>query len=329
MNINIALAPDDNYARHCAAVMASAISSAQDEDFLNFYILSGNLSDANEQKLKELCAGKNANVHILKIDETQFKGFPSSAYITVNTWYRFKISSLLPKETSRVLYLDCDTIVRESLRPLFELDFGGAYAAAVIDSWCSKFVERHGLGEGFNYFNAGVMLINLDRWRADNIEEKLFNFLSADKSRLKLLDQTVLNIVLKDRVKILPMSWNWQFIPPILEDGCMLAFKDEYLSAYKNPKIIHFVNDYKPWKAGLGALNPHWKSYFDALRQTPWKFESETEEYAFIAFSSATASKAWRKRLLRKFRRQPWFVFKKYWRENIILWNKMKDGKNA
>lgn len=262
MEMNIALAPDDNYAKHAACVMRSASANAAQGGSVNFWILDGGLSEAS----KALLSGAAERVNFIKIDAEMFAGFPSHGYITVSTWYRFAIASLMPADVSRVLYLDCDVAVASGLEELFETNLDGFAVAAVKDCIWKKFDRRAGLAPSHHYFNAGVLLVNLDYWRKNGVQKRLMDFLGGSAERMKMMDQTVLNIVLKDEYKELPLCWNVQYVPPFLEECCY--GRAEIRAAMKAPKIIHYVNVFKPWSETLGRFNPL-AGYFTAFMEKP------------------------------------------------------------
>lgn len=327
-SISIVLAPDDNYAQHAGVLMASIVANASSNSKVSFYILCDNISEENKRKLSEIDAGKPYEVNFIHINPDDFEGFPASDYITVSTWYRMKSSTLLPAEVSRALYLDCDIIVNSPLDEIFEMDFEDNYAMVVLDCWWKKFNKRCGFEKNFKYFNAGVIMMNLDKWREDKIEEKIFSFLKDDPKRLEMLDQTVLNTLLAGRVKMLKMKWNMQYTPAYLEESCLWGLKKEYAQAYRNPSILHYVNDYKPWRAGAGAINKWQSLYFKYLKMTPWRFESEIKEIEFLKKNKDLKKSFWIKRFFRKIRRKPWCVFRSDYWGNIKLHRYIKANKN-
>ncbi len=246
--LDIALAPDDNYAKYAKVVMQSAMDACKTP--LRFWILDGGLSDNCKQMLKSV----SDNVEIVKINKDMFCGFPSNGYITVSTWYRFAIAELLPDSVKRVLYLDCDIAVADDISELADINLDNYAVAAVKDCIYKKFDKRIGLCQNYHYFNAGVLLINLNYWRQKNVCKRLFDFLAKSPENLRLFDQSVLNLVLKDEYLELDLRYNVQYVPPFLEESCYE--RGEFCAAFARPKIIHFVNRFKPWNANFGWLNP-------------------------------------------------------------------------
>ncbi len=319
-SINIALAPDDNYAKHCAIVMASAMVNASEGSEINFYILDGGLNEENKRALGNIKTGRKYNLEFLRIDADAFKNFPEMSYITVSTWYRLKIASLLPPEVTRILYLDCDTVVTAPLNELFEMDMEGCLIGGATDNMWRRYSKKLGLPSDYRYFNAGVLLVNVEAWRNEGIEEKLFAFLSEDTDRLKLMDQSVLNIFMGDRAKRLGLKWNFQYIIPFLDDTCFFYKEtlDEYISAMTDHAIIHFMGEYKPWKDDIGTLHPFRNEYFKYLKYTQWKLSGDEERAHALANSKFRRGKFWR-RLAHNIAHKPMLVFRKYYLGGIYL----------
>ncbi len=297
MEINIAIAPDDNYAPYAKTVIKSAIANNSNQ--VKVWVLDGGLSSESIALLKSAAEF----VEFVKIDLSLFKDFPSNGYISVSTWYRFVIAQLLPSDVGSVLYLDCDIAVAGDISELFEIDLSNFAVGAVKDCIWRKFNKRLRLPADFHYFNAGVLLINLDYWRAKNVQGRLFAFLQEDSKRLSLMDQSILNIVLKDEYKELPLEYNVQYLPAFIEESCYTS--QEFSKAMRAPKIIHFVNRFKPWSVELGWLNPLNKFFTKYMDNQPEYVSNKASVFARV--------------FLKRFFRKPTMIFRKdYWR-NIFL----------
>ena len=154
------------------------------------------------------------------------------------------------KDVDKILYIDCDVIATASLAEFFNTDLTGKLAAVIKDTSCETNQKILGFKPDEIYFNSGVMLVNLEKFRQDGIEKKLFE-VSAEGYD----DQDSLNIVLKNQTVIVDDTWNWQ--------GKAKNYKEKV-----PPKLIHFITAYKPHLTGLKtSFN---KEYFKALKGTPW-----------------------------------------------------------
>ncbi len=318
MSINIVLAPDDNYSKHAAVVICSALQ--HNKAFINFWILDGGISDKNKKMMSQFIGFDNYAVHFVKINTGDFADFPESGYITRAMWYRLKVASLLPESVDTCLYLDCDTIVNDSLDDLFSLDMDNAYVATAIDCIYTKFLKNHKkyFSKDYLYFNSGVLLINLKMWRKENVEKQIFEYIKSNPQSLKLLDQTILNITLQNRKIELPIKYNFQYTPRFLGETSYFARRHEYRAAAKHPSIIHFVGEFKPWKIGYNAVNVYYKKYFEALRMTSWRISPE-EESEIIAESEKNKNKILVRMLFKLLKKKPYHIFRKYFWHRLFL----------
>ena len=313
---NICFAPDDNYAVHCAAAMASISANAAPGEFIKFHILhSRGFSAENIAKLKSLNAGKsNFSVNFIQVGANIFKDLPNYGHEPV--WYRLKIPSLL--EADKVLYLDCDIIVPASLGGLFAIDIENFALAAVKDNIYKKLGRRFKLPKSQPYFNSGVCLINCRYWREHNLEAKFFEYIAEDPHRAWLLDQTILNILFGAQTKIIPLKYNFQYVPRIARESCFILDRAQYREALKSPVVIHFFDEFKPWLAGLGAMHPMQGEYFKYLQMTPWRKTPE-QLGQFLKENKGKRLKTFLKLCLRAFKRNPQFLFKPYFWGRIFM----------
>ena len=255
--INVCLACDDNYAKYAGVVIASILANANKSDKLSFYILDGGICDENRTKILSLENIKECQINFIKIDESVFEAYKkikTHSYLTLPAFYRLKLASLLP-QLNKIIYLDCDVIVNSSLNKLYNLNIDKYAIAAVKD------INKRMLKKNPNYFNSGVLLINLKYWRNNNIECTLLNFTKENVDNIKTGDQEILNMVLFGNVKIIDDEWNVQ------------SSNFTNRSSYTNkPKIIHFVAKNKPWKEK--CFSYHKNFYFNYLQKTPWLLDN-------------------------------------------------------
>lgn len=262
---NICFSIDDNYAEQLGVAITSILKNSKKDESFKFYILDGGISTISKSLIEKLTKIKKFEISYVQINQEDFKECPllsqmhfehKDYHVTIPTYFRFKLPSLLPKEVKKVLYLDCDIVVLDSLKELYDTDLGENYTGMILDSGNEEEAERLNLT---TYCNAGVMLINLEKWRKDNIEKKLFDYTIKNKDKIFWQDQDVLNIVLKDNIKILPRKWNFQFF--------LYAYPTYDKSRY-NFKIIHYAGQYKPWN--FNATHPLFEEYYAYLNLTPW-----------------------------------------------------------
>lgn len=271
--MNIAFCLDNNYVKYCSVVISSIIYNNQNES-ITFHLFSDGITDENKQKLQSwLSSYKNKSVVFHKIDISTFKYFPiKDAYINISTYFRLAMPSLLP-DIKKVLYLDCDVIVNKSLKDLWDVDISGYACAGVIDriNDSIRLYNRLHYPMSDGYVNAGVLLINLERWRQDNIFEKSISIARKESDKLKNHDQDLINKIYHGQIKMLPFKYNLLEYYLYTEDWLYMNRKyyPEIIEACKSPAIIHFCMPQKPWH--YECINPYKELYYKYRAMTPWQ----------------------------------------------------------
>lgn len=247
---------DDNYAKYMAVTITSILKNSLEEESFTFHIIETNISDDSKNKIISLKRIKDFNIFFYRIEENK--------YNNIANYLRLYIPELIKED--KVLYLDCDIIVNNSLKELFEIDIDNYYVCAVRDLYVDIDIDHKFLLNFYKeqvYFNSGVILINNYLCIRDNISNTFFSVFKEKRSILRYVDQDILNYVFKDKVKIIDKKWN--FYP----------FRD-YNFKYTNPTkeeaiIVHFVG-HKPWNANTDKtyfIDDYWYYY----QYTPWFFE--------------------------------------------------------
>ena len=239
---NICYSLDSNYSEQLAVSITSILKNADITDNINFYILDGGLTIDDKSKIELLKNIKDFSIQYISVDAKDFAYCPLLAnekeehkdyHVTLPTYFRFKLAKFLPSLT-KVLYLDCDVIVRNSLKELFSIKLNDYAVAMVKDVESKQESERLGLK---NYFNAGVMLVNLDYWRKNNVENRLFDYAKNNQKNILWQDQDIINIVLSCEIKSINLKWNYQYF---LYDE---VNEKDFSACY----ILHLAGRFKPW----------------------------------------------------------------------------------
>ena len=247
-NIPIILSSDNNYAPFTASTIASICDNTK--SFCEFYILDGGISEINKNKILELkTAFKNFSVNFINIDtEKHFKNFKVNIkHITISTYYRFLIGDLFPN-IDKILYLDVDIIANKDIKQLYDIDLQNYIIGAVKDEGNKDFINQIKKNVNINpsheYFNAGVLLIDLKKWRENSIKKSLFEIEKEYRGNLLCNDQDVLNKYFENNYLELDSKYNSWFGS---NKKCVLR---HYYSLPKpwaiRPKLCIFkFNDYK------------------------------------------------------------------------------------
>lgn len=276
----LACAADDNYAMPLAVTARSALANLQSDRPVALFILDGGISKTNKRKITRSLDSKQVEISWITLDNAQFTNLSSDRHVTIPTYYRLRLPQVLPPEFNKAIYLDTDMVVTGNLEELWNIDIGDNYVLAVQDdvqlyvSMSPSLQKCQGweISPACKYFNAGLLVINMDKWRADNIGNRVIEFIRQNIS-YQPNDQDALNAILAGRWGEIHPKWNQ--MPGVYDP----AFKDRnplppevYQELLHQPCIIHFTNTPKPWCAGLQAecLHPKKDLFFHYLDMTAW-----------------------------------------------------------
>ncbi|MDR1497876.1 MAG: DUF4422 domain-containing protein [Puniceicoccales bacterium] len=291
-NIAVCIAFDEKFAPYASVLIQSIIKHASPNNNYDIVILHTDVSEKSKNRFL-LMAKQKANFSIRLIETTPFFAgihLPTHMHMGKETYYRMRIPSIF-STYKKVLYLDTDTIVCHDLADLFNVELGNNFFAAVpcyimkgfrklkirairevggqeSDKYLREYV---GIKEPENYFQAGVLLFNAEALRAENVEEKFIRLISG--KRFWFLDQDILNKVAEGHVTLLEYKWNTAHgngdINTFFVQFPFDVF-EKYIEARKDPFIIHFAGDKKPWKVpDIDFADRFWL----LAEKTPWRKE--------------------------------------------------------
>jgi len=265
-SIQIVLACDEGYKMQLATLLRSIVESNRINWPVVCYVLSDAITEVTKKRVADSLPGGSAVIRWVPVDTVAFQDFWTAAHVSKMTFARLLIPGVLPDSVSKVLYLDSDILVLDDLRPLWEADLDGAIMGAVLDNLDPHFKSGNPVYEEAprvrNYFNAGMLLIDLCQWRRERVSEKALAYMSKHP-RTPFMDQDALNVVCDGRWKILDPRWNFHN-----------AYRN--ISQFKDtdrPGIVHFVSIMKPWIASMLSVNA---GLYDDFRsrtcfaRTPW-----------------------------------------------------------
>ena len=264
--IELVCVTDANYAPHFSALLKS-VEAQKGEEHLRVHAI---LDSVDSDLLAQIqAASPTLEIIGYHVDSHPALNLPPIMHISRATYLRLIMTEFLPPEIERVLYLDIDMLVTRNLLPLWRKDFGGSPVAAVPDHNLSakKLANSFGLiGEG-EYFNAGMLLIDLNAERANGYLKKALDYLIADPSVYEFADQDALNQVLWQNWTVLESTWNFQ--RAFVNDNNL--YRDACSDQRNLPGIIHFTERWKPWKTD--EWHPYAWLYWKYLSKTPFFHE--------------------------------------------------------
>lgn len=271
---HIALTTDNFYVPHAAAVIASVLKNAEEDESLHFHVISADITAKSEESIRSLKKlHKSVEFSFIKPEiERLPKVKLVVEYISAASMFRLQLHELL-SNIDKVIYIDCDVIVMDSLHDLWNTDLGDSMLAGVCD-YQGKLAD-HLSGIGFNigkYINSGVMLINLAKMRMENTMPKMMQIANAAGTRITMGDQDLINLTFQGRIKILDLRWNLSGAYFRADYADCPYSLEEITDSVKNPGIVHFTGKRKPWTYKT-PRHPFWYTYYDSIRNTAFSSE--------------------------------------------------------
>ncbi len=260
--IPVCYATDNNYVYPTLVSITSILENARESTHYNIYILSGGVDQYNREKISSLNEHyKNHNIILVDMDNS-YSGSETRSWSTA-MYYRLKLASILP-DVKKCIYLDGDTIINKDLSELYNLDMSNYYMAGSSDSrrQCHSYAAQIGIPSIDQYICSGVLLMNLEKIRNDNLEPKFDQFIDVKVNREKVAwfpDQDAINAVCYGR--ILELSVNHVLIPDL--ENSPFGKADPWSTkeqAYRDPNIIHYAGP-KPWNCRSMRFAGNWERY--------------------------------------------------------------------
>lgn len=288
-SINIVYAANDGYAMLAGISIISLFENNRDVNDINVYILSDNIKDDNKDKLNEISRKYNRNITVIDISEeleklidTGLSGYVNSLDNGHTIYARFVIGMLFP-ELTRMLYLDCDTLINGNISELYHRDLCGNPIGLAYDCSHDNYKKYIDLPHDAHYFNSGVMLTDLDKWRENRCYERIIEHIKKVNASYPLPDQDLLNKVLGTECTPLHMSDNYlsQYLLYDYKSNLFVYNKKsgvywtdkEWISPENAPKqaiIFHFSGKTftRPWFSN--SKHPFKKLYDVYYEISPW-----------------------------------------------------------
>jgi lipopolysaccharide biosynthesis glycosyltransferase len=269
----------------CVTLVSFAANQPRDRG-LEMYVLSNGVAEADRRKIEASVRANRPDlegdcVHWLSPDMSALNDLPGGDYISLDSYSRLLIPAMLPESVDRVLYLDCDVVVLADVSPIFDAAEDHAVVAArdvgtnvVSDAQGGVFNHAEmGLAPDTPYFNAGVMVINLRRWREENIAGRVLDYLRRHQGAVLMQDQGGLNAVLAGSWLEVEPSWNQ--MPSVLrrEFWSKAGFtRAQWRRTLCRPKIVHLAGKFKPWHDLRNMLPLPRSTYFhEYLQKTEYR----------------------------------------------------------
>ena len=258
--IDLLVSLDENYLPQLRVMLYSASLNNPGVNFRVFLLHRG-FSAEQLSSLSRQLEALDMELRAVRVDERLFESAPVMKQYPQEMYYRLLAAQLLPEDMDRVLYLDPDILVINPLTPLWRLDMGSKLFAAAAHTGMTELannVNRLRLGTERNYFNSGVLLIDLASCRAEVKPEEIFSYVSEHADELVLPDQDVLNALYSSRILELDDAlWNYDarnFKNYLMRSNGVADME----WVIEHTVVLHFCGRAKPWK-------PHYRHRFGML----------------------------------------------------------------
>lgn len=264
--INIALGFDARFAPHAAATIASIANSTKLSD-CRFIILHTGVGEHLKTLVES--ASQNSRFDWVEVNDDDIPAFEARRHLTRATLFRLGLEHLAPRDCNRVIYLDVDLIVTGDLTALWNCDLEGHPIGAVADGLVNQdnfFARQWGISADTLYFNAGVLLIDLEQIREKKHFTATMEFVAKHDKDLPFNDQDALNKIFLNNWHPLNVAWNVQRPQAVPWDATTIPAHLQL--GDQRPLIIHYTGPEKPWLAD--GYHPWSWLYWQNLSYTPF-----------------------------------------------------------
>jgi lipopolysaccharide biosynthesis glycosyltransferase len=257
--LNIAIAFDRNYLNPAYAFLASLFSTNPSSN-IHLHIIATGLTANEKDGIIQYVESVNAAITFYAIDSALVGQFVLNSTWTAAVYYRLFFPLLVPQDIKRLLYIDSDTLVVGGLTELYHQNLENFPVGAVYDCYV-KSQPLIGIEKEGDYFNSGVLLMDLKRWREQEVSARAISYLTTFPERILFVDQCALNAVLKENWMKLPAKYNllYTYIPEGIGKRALKKLVAESV-------IIHFTL-HRPWSM-LGRNRMSYL-YYHYLKSSP------------------------------------------------------------
>ncbi|MFR6471245.1 MAG: glycosyltransferase family 8 protein [Turicibacter sanguinis] len=265
--MDILIAVNKKYLPH-AKVMLASLREHMPGEKINVYLLYNSLKNNHIHKFEKYLNNRHQiTLHAIKVENTPFDKCKLTYHFSIEIVYRLVAAEVLPKSLTKILWLDSDIIINKSSLDFYNTDINNVYACVCKGRGDTvRHNRRLGLPLEYNYFNSGVMLLNLKMIREKRLIDKYVEIAKRYNDKLILLDQDIMNVAFSDKNIIYFDSklYNYQI------GGDFILSEKEYVDFLNTCCIMHFAAGFsKPWKV----------AYHNGLEKIYWKYALRDQRY--------------------------------------------------
>jgi len=277
---------DEEYLRSVAVTLFSVLCNIDSKYYVEAHIITNKISRAKKDRAENI-ANKRENTKVIwyNVDD-KVKTLPiTRKELTYIGYIPLFIPDILPDKYKKVIYLDGDLMIEDDISKLWSYPNDVVLSAVqdtgipYVSSWDGLYNYKElGLNKYEPYFNSGVMLINTEIWRQENITTRSLSYLRTNSINILHADQEVLNVVLSGQWRALDLRWNVnQCMRSTIWEERSREWQDTPFGKYLLPKrsklldgasILHFTGPNKPWKNPY--QHPEGYRWFRYLWRSGW-----------------------------------------------------------
>jgi len=264
-----------------AAMVESLMANLADDRAVDLVVVDAGIGEDDRRRLLSSWDGERLSVRWVRVEEGLLVDLPLWGRMCVETYHRLLMTELFPPAAAKAIWLDCDLIVLGDVAELWDLEMGdlGLLAAQdlvvpYVSSPCG--IDRYselGLAEKDRYFNAGIMVVNLEWWRRHDVTGRALAYMRQHRDRAFFWDQEGLNVALAGHWDELDPRWN-----QIASVAGRSFHRAEHLApdmlrgVVEDPLIVHFAGALKPWlRTGSTPAGELFFSYLDRTAWAGWR----------------------------------------------------------
>jgi len=264
--MNIVYITDDKYFVNTCVSIVSVLKTCTGD--VHIYVCV-NKEEFTQYYLADCMLNQYENIDLVEVDINSINDLSingNSSYVSATALIKFWLPSIF-SDFNKILYLDGDTIVQNDLSQLYEQNLGDNFVAAVMDPLVQhSHVDILGIEES-KYFNSGVMLLNLEEMRKNDVTKQLIGY--KENGYNVFMDQDALNVVLKERKLLLPIKFN--FLTTLTDAYTLSELRslcniyESHESILQSMHILHCTGPIKPWKVYARYISDAYMFYYNLL----------------------------------------------------------------
>lgn len=278
--MNILYTCDNNFVWLMGISAISLFENNKHIKEIKVILLGEKISEKNKLHLNDIAQKYNREIEIIDVPKIDIPSSLTTARWPLSAFTRLYAGSLLPSTIKKILYLDCDTVISGDIGEIENIDLGSNVVLGVKDCIGGLYKENIGLNKDDSYFNAGVLLIDLDKLRLIDINRKIEVFMKKYRNVICFADQDILNGILKGRIGVLEPQYNLMTLIATYEFKDVIKLrrptnyysKNQFCCALASPKIIHYTTNMlviRPWYAN--SDHPLKDEFIKYRNISPWK----------------------------------------------------------